>query len=62
MDDLVQSGYLKQLPNDPMTGSHSTWTPDQEEAIMSLDQQDRHRRRPQRLHCASSDGSAYSTW
>ena len=63
LDDLVQAGYLKQLPNDPMTGSNSTWTVDQEDSLMSVDQQD-----PgiSDVHsgstATSSDGSAYSTW
>src|SRR6202142_1417144 len=31
LDDLVQAGYIKQIPNDPMTGSNSTWTVEQED-------------------------------
>ena len=63
LEDLVQAGYLKQLPNDPMTGSNSTWTVDQEDSLMSVDQQD-----PgiSDVHsgstATSSDGTAYSTW
>ena len=40
LDDLVQAGYIKQIPTDPMTGSNSTWTVDQEDSVMSVDQQD----------------------
>ena len=40
LDDLVQAGYIKQVPTDPMTGSNSTWTVDQEDSLMSVDQQD----------------------
>src|SRR6058998_2282687 len=40
LDDLVQAGYIKQIPVDPMTGSNSTWTVDQEDTVMSVDQQD----------------------
>ena len=63
LEDLVQAGYLKQLPNDPMTGSNSTWTVDQEDSLMSVDQQDPgisdvHSGATQ----TSSDGTAYSTW
>ncbi|MGH9502165.1 MAG: type IV pilin protein [Terriglobales bacterium] len=63
LDDLVQAGYIKQLPTDPMTGSNSTWTVDQEDSVMSVDQQD-----PgiSDVHSGaggiSSDGTAYSSW
>ena len=63
LDDLVQAGYIKQIPTDPMTGSNSTWTVDQEDTVMSVDQQD-----PgiSDVHSGaaqySSDGTAYSTW
>src|SRR5271154_337103 len=40
LDDLVTAGYIKQIPIDPMTGSNSTWTVDQEDTVMSVDQQD----------------------
>ena len=63
LDDLVQAGYIKQIPMDPMTGSNSSWTVDQEDTVMSVDQQepgisDVHSGAAQ----TSSDGSAYSTW
>ena len=63
LDDLVQAGYIKQIPLDPMTGSNSTWTVDQEDSLMSVDQQDPgindvHSGATQ----GSSDGTAYSTW
>ncbi len=40
LDDLVQASYIKQIPMDPMTGSNSTWTVDQEDTVMSVDQQE----------------------
>ena len=63
LDDLVQAGYIKQIPTDPMTGSNSSWTVDQEDSLMSVDQQDPgisdvHSGASQ----VSSDGTAYSTW
>jgi general secretion pathway protein G len=63
LDDLVQAGYIKQIPMDPMTGSNGTWTVDQEDTVMSVDQQepgisDVHSGASQ----TSSDGTAYSTW
>lgn len=41
LDDLVQAGYLKQLPIDPMT-SQRDWQPEacEEDTISSPDQQD----------------------
>jgi general secretion pathway protein G len=63
LDDLVQAGYIKQIPTDPMTGSNSSWTVDQEDTVMSVDQQD-----PgiSDVHSGatgtSSDGTAYSSW
>lgn len=63
LDDLVQGGYIKQIPMDPMTGSNSSWTVDQEDTVMSVDQQD-----PgvSDVHSGaagtSSDGTAYSSW
>src|ERR1700683_3147679 len=62
LDDLVQAGYLKELPKDPMT-HESNWEPKMEEVLLTVDQQD-----PgiDDVHSASnmtsSDGTAYSTW
>ena len=63
LDDLVQAQYIKQIPMDPMTGSNSSWTVDQEDTVMSVDQQepgisDVHSGASQ----TSSDGTAYSAW
>jgi general secretion pathway protein G len=65
LDDLVSAGYLKQIPNDPMTGQNGTWVPDQEEGtIMSIDEQDQGGIID--VHSGSSavgsDGTPYSTW
>jgi general secretion pathway protein G len=61
--DLVESGYLKQLPMDPFTNSRESWVPVTDESIMSPDQSqpgivDVHSGSDQK----SSEGSAYSTW
>ena len=63
LDDLVQAGYIKSIPKDPMTGE-ANWGPQQEDVLLTVDQQD-----PgiDDVHSAStavsSDGSsAYSTW
>jgi general secretion pathway protein G len=63
LDDLVQSGYLKQIPVDPMTAKNDTWTVDQEDSLLSVDQQETG---ISDVHSGSSqistDGTAYSTW
>jgi len=62
LDDLVTAGYLRQIPNDPMT-KEPNWEPKEEDVIMAVDQQE-----PgiDDVHSASSgtasDGTAYSTW
>jgi len=38
LNDLVQEGYLRQLPIDPMTGSSTTWKIIMEEALTSVSQ------------------------
>jgi general secretion pathway protein G len=63
LDDLVQAHYLKIIPVDPMT-SQANWTVDQEESIMSPDQQDQGG--IDDVHSSSSqvgtNGTAYNTW
>lgn len=62
LDDLVQAGYLRQIPVDPMTRMPN-WEVVQEDVLMAVDQQE-----PgiTDVHSASngtaSDGTAYSTW
>jgi general secretion pathway protein G len=63
LDDLVQAGYLKTMPIDPMTKRSDTWMPVQEDTLLTLDQtesgiNDVH----SGSQGASSDGSSYSTW
>jgi general secretion pathway protein G len=63
LDDLIQDGYLKVIPVDPMTHSNSTWVTDSSDALHSLDQTD-----PgvDDVHSGStengSDGQPYNTW
>lgn len=62
LDDLVQASYLKQIPNDPMTGQPN-WQVEQEDVLLAVDQQepgisDVH----SSSSASSSDGTAYSTW
>jgi general secretion pathway protein G len=63
LDDLVQAGYLKQIPTDPMTNSKDTWQPVQEDVLVSVDQNapgitDVH----SGSEANGSDGTAYNTW
>jgi general secretion pathway protein G len=63
LDDLVSADYLKQIPTDPMTGA-ADWTVEQEEdTLMSVDEQEGG---IDDVHSAStqigSDGTAYNTW
>jgi len=63
LDDLVQEGYIKVIPDDPMTHSNTTWVVDTGDSVHSLDQSD-----PgiDDVHSGSgdtgSDGVAYSSW
>jgi general secretion pathway protein G len=63
LDDLVQEGYLKSVPEDPMTRARDTWVTDTSDSLHSLDQTD-----PgiDNVHSGSqepgSDGEPYSTW
>jgi general secretion pathway protein G len=63
LDDLVQEGYLKVIPEDPMTRSRETWVTDTSDSLHSLDQTD-----PgiDNVHSGSqesgADGQPYSTW
>lgn len=63
LDDLVQAGYLKIMPKDPLTDRTDTWIPSQEDTLGSIDQtqpgiDDVH----SGAQGTSSDGTAYSTW
>jgi general secretion pathway protein G len=40
LQDLVDAGYFRQLPVDPMTNSNSTWQPANDTSIASPDQTD----------------------
>jgi general secretion pathway protein G len=63
LDDLVQSGYLREIPKDPMTHSAETWATTTDDTLQSIDQTD-----PgiTDVHSGSqevgTDGQMYSTW
>jgi general secretion pathway protein G len=62
LDDIIQAGYLKQIPTDPMTGT-TNWEVVQEDSLMAVDQQE-----PgiddvkSASNASASDGTAYSSW
>jgi general secretion pathway protein G len=63
LQDLVEAGYLKNVPVDPMTRSADTWVPATTDTLHSVDQSD-----PgiDDVHSGSeengSDGQPYNTW
>jgi general secretion pathway protein G len=63
LDDLVQEGYLKTIPEDPMTRSTTTWVTDTSDTLSSVDQTDAG---IDDIHSGSqeqgSDGQPYNTW
>jgi len=63
LQDLVDAGYLKQLPKDPFTNTRESWVPITDDSIMSPNQSqpgiiDVHSGSDQK----SSEGTAYSSW
>lgn len=64
LDDLVQAGYLKAMPVDPITQRSDTWQPATSDTLSTIDQTDSGGIND--VHSgaqfASSDGSLYSTW
>jgi len=63
LDDLLQDGYLRAIPEDPFTRSKDSWVTETSDSMHSLDQTD-----PgiDDIHSGSqetgSDGQAYSSW
>jgi general secretion pathway protein G len=63
LQDLVDAGYLKTIPTDPMTRTTDSWVTDQSDAMHSIDQtepgiDDVHSGDQE----VGSDGQPYSTW
>jgi len=63
LDDLIQDGYLRAIPEDPMTRSKDTWVTESSDAMYSLDETE-----PgiTDVHSGSTDsgtdGQPYSSW
>jgi general secretion pathway protein G len=63
LQDLIEDGYLKAVPEDPFTRSKETWVPDSSDSMHSLDQtepgiDDVHSGAQE----TGSDGQPYSSW
>jgi general secretion pathway protein G len=63
LDDLVQAGYLRSIPVDPMTHSSDTWVTDTNDTYESVDESETG---INDVHSGSQDigtnGKMYSTW
>lgn len=63
LDDLVQNGYLKKIPEDPMTHSTDTWQTASDDAYSDVDQT---QTGINDVHSGSdeqgTDGQPYSSW
>jgi len=63
LQDLVDAGYLRSIPKDPMTQTNDAWVVEQSDALHSIDQSE-----PgiDDVHSSSQeeggDGQPYSTW
>jgi general secretion pathway protein G len=63
LQDLVEAGYLKVIPKDPITNSSDTWVTETEDVMLSVDQT-----QPgiTDVHSGSSatslEGTPYSSW
>jgi general secretion pathway protein G len=63
LDDLVQAGYLKSIPKDPMTSSTDTWITGQSDTMTDINEtqggmDDVH----SGSEAIASDGTTYNTW
>lgn len=63
LEDLVQAGYLKSIPNDPMTTKSDTWITSQSDVMTSITEtqggiNDVH----SGAQGLATDGTSYNTW
>jgi general secretion pathway protein G len=63
LDDLVQAGYLKAVPVDPMTQSSETWITGESDTMTDIDET---QSGMNDVHSGSQDisseGTSYNTW
>ena len=64
LQDLVQDGYLRSIPEDPMTHSKDTWVTEKSDTLSSVDQTDSGG--IDDVHSGSQEqgtnGQPYNTW
>jgi general secretion pathway protein G len=63
LDDLVQAGYLKSIPVDPITSSNETWITGMSDTMTDINEtqggmDDVH----SGSQALASDGTTYNTW
>ena len=63
LDDLVQAGYMRVIPEDPFTHQKDSWQVSQEDTLQAIDQtqpgiSDVH----SGSNLMSSEGTAYNSW
>lgn len=63
LDDLVQAGYLKTIPVDPVTNHNDTWITSQSDTLTSINEtqggiSDIH----SGAQGVATDGTSYNTW
>jgi general secretion pathway protein G len=64
LQDLVEGGYLKAIPKDPITGRTDSWITSQSDTLSSVDQTDSggiddvH----SGAQVTATDGSSYNSW
>lgn len=63
LDDLVQAGYLKTIPMDPVTNHNDTWMTSQSDTLTSINEtqggiSDVH----SGAQGLATDGTSYNTW
>lgn len=63
LDDLVQAGYLKSIPVDPMTSRNDTWITSESDTMTDINETEGGM---DDVHSGSqdisSDGTSYNTW
>lgn len=62
LQELVEKGYLRELPLDPITGSRETWVPVPEDQPLSVEGKAGIKDVKSGAEGISSEGTPYSEW
>jgi general secretion pathway protein G len=63
LQDLIDAGYLRELPWDPITNQRDTWVPDFSTTVAAADQTDSGINDVHSgSNAVSSEGTLYNTW